>query len=138
MDGELPEIFWYLFWIGFVVLAFRMAYLGGKHGFETRLKAIEVLRLYAEKGAEPPPAVMSELARQAFEHGSPAKPDSRNGLLMTFCSFLFLACVAWGVRTWLGGHTESSWAAIAATAALAFFSIGALGFLLAALFQRKQ
>ena len=24
MHGELPEIYWYLFWIGFVILAFEM------------------------------------------------------------------------------------------------------------------
>ena len=137
MDGKLPEIFWYLFWIGFVILAFRMAYLGGKSGYDTRMKALEILRMYAEKGTEPPPAMMEELTKQAFEHSSPKKPDSQGGLLMTFVSFLFMACVSWGVRTWLQGHADSTWATVAATSAWAFFGFGAFGFLLAALFKRK-
>lgn len=137
MEGKLPEIFWYLFWVGFVILAFRMAYLGGKSGYDTRMRALDILKTYAEKGSEPPPAVMSELTKQAFEHSSPAKPDSRGALLMTFVSFLFMACVAWGVRTWLQSHADSSWTLIAATAAQAFFGFGALGFLLAALLKRK-
>jgi hypothetical protein len=138
MDGNLPEIFWYLFWIGFVILAFRMAYLGGKSGFETKMKALDILKMYAEKGTEPPPAMMEELTKQAFAHSSPPGQGSQASLLMTFCSFLFMACVAWGVRAWLEGHATSTWAYIAATAALAFFGLSALGFLLAALIKRPQ
>ena len=138
MSGDLPEIFWYLFWIGFVILAFRMAYLGGKHGFDAKMKALDILRMYAEKGTEPPPAMMEELTKQAFAHNTPPKQGSTSSLLMTFCSFLFMACVAWGVRAWLQGHASSDWAPIAATAALAFFGLGALGFLLAALIKRQQ
>jgi hypothetical protein len=138
MDGKLPEIFWYLFWIGFVILAFRMAYLGGKSGFDTRMRALDILKQYADKGVEPPAAVMDELTRQAFEPGSQGKPGGMSNLLMTFCSFLFMACVSWGVREWLEGRAVSFWAPIAATAALAFFGLGALGFLLAALVRRKD
>jgi hypothetical protein len=137
MPGHVPEILWFFFWIGFVILAFRMAYLGGKSGYDTRMKALDILKMYAEKGTEPPPAMMDELTRQAFEHHSPPKHGSRSSLLMTFCSFLFMACVAWGVRAWLQGHADATWAPIAATAALAFFSLSALGFLLAALLQRQ-
>lgn len=138
MDSNLPEIFWYLFWIFFVILAFRMAYLGGKHGYLTRMRALDILKMYAEKGTEPPAAVMEELTRQAFAHSSGHHGGSQSALLMSFCSFLFMACVSWGVRAWVQGNAESTWAPIAATAALAFFGISALGFLLAALFQRKK
>jgi hypothetical protein len=138
MHGKLPEIYWFLFWIGFVILAFRMAYLGGKHGFETRQKALDILKMYAEKGTEPPPAMMEELTKQAFEHHSPPRRDTRGSLLMTFCGFLFMGCIAWGVRTWLEGHAASAWASIAATGALAFFGFGAFGFLLAALVARQK
>jgi hypothetical protein len=138
MENNLPEIFWYLFWIGFVVLAFRMAYLGGKAGFEARMRALDILKLYAEKGAEPPAAVMDELTKQAFEPQQQARQGAMGGLLMTFCSFLFMACVSWGVRAWLEGRATGSWELIAATAALAFFGMGAVGFLLAALVRRKD
>jgi hypothetical protein len=138
MHDKLPEIYWYLFWIGFVILAFRMAYLGGKHGFETRRQALDILKVYADKGTEPPPAMLEELTKQAFQNSSPPRQDSRGALLMTFCSFLFMACVSWGVHAWLAGHAASAWAPIAASAALAFFGIGALGFLLAALVTRQK
>jgi hypothetical protein len=133
MHGELPEIYWYLFWIGFVILAFRMAYLGGKSGYDTKMKAIEILKMYAEKGTEPPPAMMEQLATQAFTDPGGSKPGSSAGSMMMFLSMLFMACVAWGVRAWSQGHPVESWVPIAATAALAFFGIGAAGFLVAAL-----
>lgn len=138
MEGNLPEIFWYLFWIGFVVLAFRMAWLGGKSGFEARMKALDILKMYAEKGSEPPPAMMEELTRQAFDPSYPSKTDARSGLLMTFCGFLFMACVSWGLREWLDGRVDTSWAVIAANSAFAFFGFGAFGFLLAALLTRNK
>jgi len=137
MEHKLPEIFWYLFWIGFVILAFRMAYLGGKSGYDTKMKALDILKMYAEKGAEPPAAMMEELTRQAFENNAPAKPGTQGGLLMTFTSFLFMACIAWGARAWLENHAVSSWAPIAATAALAFFGLSAVGFLIAAVLKRQ-
>ena len=137
MGGKLPEIFWYLFWIGFVILAFRMAYLGGKSGYDTKMRALDILKMYAEKGTEPPPSMMDELTKQAFEHSTPPKADSQASLMMTFSGFLFMACLMWGIHAWLKSHAASDWAPIAATAALAFFGFGALGFLLAALFKRK-
>jgi hypothetical protein len=138
MEGKLPEIFWYLFWIGFVILAFRLAYLGGKAGFDVRMRALDILKQYADKDIEPPAAVMDELTRQAFEPPPQGKPGAMGGLMLTFSSFLFLACVTWGIREWLEGRATSSWAPIAATAALAFFAIGAAAFLVAALVRRKD
>jgi hypothetical protein len=139
MNGELPEIFWYLFWIGFVILAFRMAYLGGKSGYETKMKALDILKMYAEKGAEPPPAVMEELTRQAFEHNTPSKKgDAKGTLFGGFIGFLFTACAAWALRTWLISIDAPSWSSIAATGAWAFFGFGAFGFLLAALITRQK
>jgi hypothetical protein len=138
MHDKLPEIFWYLFWIGFVILAFRMAYLGGKSGYDTRMRALDILKIYAEKGTEPPAAMMAQLAEQPRERLSAAKRDPRHGLLTSFISFLFMACVSWGAREWLEGRAGPSWQIIAATAAMAFFGIGAFGFLLATLISRQK
>lgn len=138
MHGKLPEIFWYLFWVGFVVLAFRMAYLGGKSGYDTRMRALDILKMYAEKGTEPPPAMMQQLAEQAFEQRSPAANNPRASLLVSFNSFLFMACASWGLRAWLAGGSGPAWQTIAATASMAFFGIGAFGFLLAALLSRPK
>lgn len=139
MDDKLPEIFWFLFWVGFVILAFRMAYLGGKSGYDVQMRALDILKTYAEKGAEPPPAILEQLGRQVL-----AKPPLRSkqedsgGFLMTFVGFLFMACVSWGAREWLATSDFAPWTVIAAAAAMAFFGFGAFGFLLAALFSRKK
>jgi hypothetical protein len=138
MGGKLPEIFWYLFWVGFVILAFRMAYLGGKSGYDTRMRALDILKIYAEKGTEPPPAMMQELAERAFEEKPKALKDPRAGLLSSFIGFLFMACVAWGLRAWLAGGGAPLWQTVSATAAMGFFGIGAFGFLLAALLSRPK
>jgi hypothetical protein len=138
MHGKLPEIFWYLFWIGFVILAFRMAYLGGKAGFDARMRALDILKIYADKGTEPPPAMMQELAERAFEKPPAATKDPRVGLLSSFIGFLFMACASWGLHAWLAGSGAPLWQTAAAMASVAFFGIGALGFLLAALFSRSK
>jgi hypothetical protein len=103
------------------------------------MKALDILRLYAEKGAEPPPAMMDQLASQVFSEANPRR-DASSGFMVTFLSLLFLACVSWGIRAWLTarGAEATAWTPIAATAALAFFGIGSAGFLIAALVHRKK
>ena len=139
MSGKLPEIYWYLFWIGFVILAFRMAYLGGRSGHEMHMKTLEILRLYAEKGSEPPPAMMDQLASRVFSRANPRR-DAASGFMVTFFSLLFMACLSWGIKTWLAsrGADVATWAPIAAMAALFFFGIGSAGFLAAALVHRRK
>jgi len=140
MHDKLPAIFWYLFWIGVVILAFRMAYLGGRSAFLIRMRALDILKSYAEKGTEPPPTMMEELAVQAFEKRSSGSGNEipRSGLLMFFLGFLFMACVAWGARALLLAHGAPEWTVITSTAAMAFFGLGAVGNLLAALFTRQK
>jgi hypothetical protein len=137
MSGKLPEIYWYLFWIGFVVLAFRMAYLGGRSAHEMHMRALDILKLYAEKGAEPPPAMMDQLAAKVFSKQE-SKRGAPGGLLSAFVSFLFMACLSWGIHAWLNGRAFPSWTEISAVASMAFFSIGAFGFLCAALVSRRK
>jgi hypothetical protein len=138
MHDKLPQIFWYLFWIGFVILAFRMAYLGGKGGYDVKMKALEILRMYAEKGAEPPPGLVEQLTDRAFQKSPAAKPEAPGSLFGGFIGFLFTACLCWGLRTWFAGLDLPAWAGIAATGGMAFFGIGAAGFLLAALITRNK
>ena len=138
MHDKLPQIYWYLFWIGFVILAFRMAYLGGKSGYDVKMKALEILKMYAEKGTEPPPGLVEQLTDKAFQKPGPAKADAPGSLFGGFIGFLFTACAAWGAHAWAQSGTAPAWIGIAATAAMAFFGIGAVGFLLAALITRNK
>jgi hypothetical protein len=61
MEGKLPEIYWYLFWVGFVLISFGGMIFGGILRHRARLKELDILRSYAEKGIEPPPAVLDAL-----------------------------------------------------------------------------
>ena len=106
MDGELPEIFWFLFWIFVVIVCFRGAYLGGKSAHDIKMRALDILKSYADKGVEPPPAMMEQLTKQALENPPHASRESsrEGGMLPAFLGFLFMACVCWGFSAWLQGE----------------------------------
>jgi hypothetical protein len=141
MEGKLPEIYWYIFWIGLVLISFGSAYLAGRAGHERALKVLDILKMYAEKGAEPPQAMVEQLTRQVIEAGKPGTPpaqDARTALIQAFVGFLFTACVAWGIGAWLESSGGPQWAQIVSKAAMSFFGFGSFGFIVAALLTRSK
>ncbi len=139
MEGKLPEIYWYIFWIGIAVVSFGSAYLAGRAGHQARMKALDILKMYAEKGADPPPAMVEQLARQAFEQpsGSP-KREGRDALIQGFIGFLFMSCISFALNMWLADSEGPNWAIIASQAAWSFFGFGSFGFLVLALITRDK
>jgi hypothetical protein len=82
MRGEIPAMYWYLFWVG--VLAFMIVFSFSMMALISRrnLKALALLKLYAEKGVDPPPTVAALLAtpvpaerRRGAEPDAPRSPD---------------------------------------------------------------
>jgi hypothetical protein len=141
MEGKLPEIYWYVFWIGVVLISFGSAYMGGKSGHERSMKALDILKMYAEKGIEPPPAMMEQVSRQVLDAGKPGQQpqqSSRRAFMQGFIGFLFMSAVASGLHLWLNDVGEPRWAIFATQAAWTFFGFGSFGFLLAALFTREK
>lgn len=137
MDGKLPEIFWYVFWIFLTIVAFGMAHLAGRSAHQTRMKALDILKMYAEKGAEPPPAMMDRLAEHAFApEQSHRIKDGRGALIRGFIGFTFMACVLFGVYRWLVDEHAPNWAVYATYAGFSFFAFVAFGLIVAALFIR--
>ena len=130
MNGEVPEMYWYLFWVGLaiVVEAFGFAMLTVVH--RRNMKVLDLLKSYAEKGIDPPPGVAELLAEQVRE---PGKASARGARLERFTGFLFTGCVIGGVAWWLIDATGPAWAVYATVSGAVFFSIGALGFLITAL-----
>ncbi len=65
MNGDIPEIYWFLFWIG--ALAFVMVLGSCLMVLFSRanMKALTLLKLYAEKGIDPPPTLAELLAKPA-------------------------------------------------------------------------
>lgn len=139
MEGKLPEIYWFVFWVAVFTAMFTFAWLGGRSEHETRRKALDILKIYAEKGAEPPPAMLEQLTRQPHLNQAPGAPkDGRAALIQGFMGFLFMACLSGGLHYWLTDTAGPSWAIFATQATLSFFGFGSAGFLLLALLTREK
>jgi hypothetical protein len=136
----MPEIYWYLFWVGLVLIVTGIFIFGGIVAHRLHMEALNILRSYAEKGVEPPPALAEQLAKQVFAPpaGARAERQSRGALLRGFFGALFSACVAWAFNQWMLDHGEMGWALYASGAAFAFFSLAAFGFLIAAVTTRDK
>jgi hypothetical protein len=132
MSGEVPEIYWYLFWVGLAIVVegfgFYMAFIIHRRN----MKVLDLLKSYAEKGIDPPGGVAELLSEQVREPGQAWKSSARGARLQRFVGFLFTACVIGGVAWWLIDATGPRWAVYPAVTAAVFFSVGAIGFLLTA------
>jgi hypothetical protein len=105
------------------------------------MKALDILKMYAEKGAEPPPSMVEQLTRHALaadENEIPPAQDARGALIQAFMGFLFAACLGWGAGQVLAAYGGPEWAKIAAKGTEGFFGFGAFGFIVAALFTRSK
>ena len=65
VSGQIPPILWFLFWVGLSVGVLGFGFFMAIIIHRGHMKTLEILRLYAEKGIEPPPAVVEMLTRQA-------------------------------------------------------------------------
>jgi hypothetical protein len=97
------------------------------------MKALEILRSYAEKGGEPPPAVAELLFRQVAEPDAKWKATPRGSLLQAFMVHLFIACLFGGVAWWRIDVGSPRWAIYVAVGSAVFFGVTALAQLVAAL-----
>jgi hypothetical protein len=140
MNGTLPVIYWYVFGAAAIGLTIGIfAYLGTLEHLR-RMRALDILKMYAEKGAEPPQAITERLAEQILEpEKTPSANRQRRGaLIQGFTGFLFSACALGGLAWWLRDAGAPKLAIIATYSMTVFFSVGAVGMLLAALFSRDK
>ena len=133
MSGHVPETAWFLFWIGLVVVVMSWAWFMAIIIHRHNMKALQVLRLYAERGEEPPPAIAEPLMRH-LSHAAPPKRTerSRHRRGLAFCLF---SAGAWaGVAWWrVDAGTEPRWIFYVAVAVALAFAGGALASLINAL-----
>lgn len=136
----MPEIYWYVFWVGVVLIATGLFIWGGIVALRDRMEVLKILRLYAERGVDPPQVLADQLAKQVF--GPPAKPRAerhrRDALLRGFLGASFTACVFWGVNEWIVEKGGTGVMLYASWAAFSFFAVSAFGLLLAALTTRDN
>jgi hypothetical protein len=77
MGDEVPQMFWYLFWVG--VLAFMVVFSIAMAVLISRrtTKALELLKLYAERGIDPPPTLAELLTKPPCGPGRPTPGGGR-------------------------------------------------------------
>ena len=135
MTDPVPPLLWYLLY--FIALTvFPLVMILTLH--RQRMKALEILRSYAEKGEEPPAAMAELLMRQIGEPNRKWQATPRGLLLKRFMGLVWIACIAGAIAWWrvdAGGPRLAVYAAVTSTV---FFGVIAFGLLLAALTTREQ
>ena len=132
MSGELPEIYWYLFWVGLAIVVEAFGFYMATIIHRRNMRVLDLLKSYADKGIEPPAGVAELLTAQVKDPDRAWKSTARGARLEKFAGFLFMGCVVGGVAWWLVDSAGPAWALYPAVSAAVFFSVGALGFLLTA------
>jgi len=132
MNGEVPEIYWYLFWVGLAIVVEAFGFFMATIIHRRNMRVLDLLKSYADKGIEPPPAVAELLSEQVMDQTRAWKSSPRGARLERFVGFAFTACVIGGVAWWLVNSAGPAWAVYPAVSGAVFFSVGALGFLLTA------
>lgn len=132
MNGEVPEIYWYVFWVGLALVVEAFGFYMATIIHRRNMRVLDLLKSYADKGIEPPAGVAALLGEQVGDPGRAWKSTPRGARLERFTGFLFTACVIGGVAWWLVDSSGPAWAVYPAVSAAVFFSVGALGILLGA------
>ena len=109
MNGEVPEIYWYLFWVGLAIVMEAFGFFMAAIIHRRNMRVLDLLKSYADKGIEPPTAVAELLSQQVMDPTRAWKSSPRGARLERFVGFTFTACVIGGVvagqlrRAGLGG-----------------------------------
>ena len=135
MTDQVPEIYWYLFWVGLAIVVEAFGFFMATIIHRRNMRVLDLLKSYADKGIEPPAAVAELLSQQVMD---PTRASPRGARLERFTGFLFTGCVIGGVAWWLVNSAGPAWAVYPAVSAAVFFSVGALGFLLTAVISPEH
>src|SRR5687768_9824373 len=121
----MPEIYWYLFWVSVVLIVTGIFIWGGIIAHRHHMEVLAILRSYAEKGVEPPPALAEQLAKQVLPGTPRVERHSRGALLRGFLGAAFTASVSWALNKWIVEQGGPGWALYGSWAAFAFFACSA-------------
>ena len=102
MNGEVPEIYWYVFWVGLAIVMEAFGFFMATIIHRRNMRVLDLLKSYADKGIEPPAAVAELLSQQVMDPTRASKSSPRGARLERFVGFTFTACVIGGVAWWLG------------------------------------
>lgn len=133
MSGEVPPMLWFLFWVGLSVGVLSFGFFMAIIIHRGNMKALEVLRSYAEKGIEPPPAILEMLNRQLGDTEASQAGREIGRKAGNFAGLLVAACVAGGIARWRMSEGGPQWVVYFFACSAVFFGVRAIAFLFAAL-----
>jgi hypothetical protein len=116
----MADLFRQFFWIIFPVFGMAFAAFAVWNEFSRQKKALEVLKVYAEKGVEPPESVVAVLTRASTGH----RTASNSNPLAQAAFFGVMALGFAALTAWLAFHAER-WV-FTAGFAICGFSLAAL------------
>lgn len=135
MQGHVSELAWYLLAVGFVLFAVVLPiWFGIWTGHSVQVRALQLLRTYAEKGEEPPAAVLEAAFRGSPAGTKRARPRAARAEQMErFVWAAACAAAAAGVAWWRSAAGGPAWVVYAAGIAAAVLAAGALARLVVAI-----
>ena len=133
MSGAVPPMLWFLFWVGLSVGVLSFGFFMAIIIHRGNMKVLEILRFYAEKGIEPPPAVVEMLTRQTGNTESGRAGREIGQKAGNFTVLLVAACIAGGIAWWRMNEGGPQWVVYLFALTAAFWVALAIRFLLTAL-----
>jgi hypothetical protein len=141
MDGSIPPILWYLLLLAFFVWMAVGLSTQSVRDHRARMRELDILKIYAEKGMDPPDAVAERLIRPGPKPSAPPHHTQWAGptagaVADPFAKFgweLFMAGIFGGLAWWRIDAGGPQWAIYVLVIAAIIFAAGAVGALLAGL-----
>jgi hypothetical protein len=133
MSGHVPPIFWFLFWVGLSVGVLSFGFFMAIIIHRGNMKALEVLKSYAEKGIEPPPAIIEMLTKHMGETESERAGREIGKKAGNFTGLLVAACIAGGIAWWRMNEGGPQWVVYLFALIAVFWGGLAIRFLLGSL-----
>ena len=130
--SQVPPILWFLFWVGLSVGVLSFGFFMAIIIHRGNMKALEVLRAYAEKGIEPPAAVVEMLTRQMGGTEAARSGREMGQKAGNFTGLVVAACTAGGIAWWRMNEGGPQWAVYLFGAGAVFWGLRAIWFLFAA------
>ena len=133
MNGGVPPVFWFLFWVGLAVGILSFGFFMAIIIHRGNMKALEVLKAYAEKGVEPPPAILEMLNRRMGDSDAAQTGREIGKRAGNFTALLVSACVAGGIAWWRMNEGGPQWVVYSFGLIAVFWGVRALTYLLTSL-----
>jgi hypothetical protein len=138
MSNGVPPMFWFLFWVGLSAGVLSFGFFMAIIIHRGNMKALEVLRTYAEKGIEPPPAIVEMLTRHMGD-AEDAKAGREIGRKAgNFTGLVAAACLGGAIAWWRMNEGGPQWVVYLFACSAVFFALRAIAFLFVAPTSSKK